>query len=363
MKILDRYIIRIFLGTFFFATLFLLSVSIVIDLSQRLHRLEAHHGSVKEALIYYYPVWALWLGNTFMPIGVFISIIFFTSRLANNTEIVAIAASGISIHRLTRPYLIAAFLIFSISFLLNHFILPVTNVVKNDFQYRYLISVEHKLNYERDRKVNAYVAEGGYVFIDNFSKSQQEGTGFVYQKFNGKKLFYTISAEHIRWDKSEKIYRLYNYKERYIQEPRDIFKTGEELKIKIPLTPQELLPEEYVAENMNTLQLRKFIESERKKGTLGINSLLNEYHQRTSLPFSTFILTLLAFSLSSEKRRGGIGANLALGIVLAFVYIFFMEVSKNFSTKAYMSSFLAVWLPNIIFGVLTCFFYLRRSRC
>ncbi|WP_103327472.1 LptF/LptG family permease [Bacteroidetes bacterium endosymbiont of Geopemphigus sp.] len=362
MKILDRYIIRNFLGTFLFATLLLLSISIVIDLSQRLHRLEAHHGSVKEALIYYYPVWALWLGNTFMPIGVFISIIFFTSRLANNTEIVAIAAGGISLRRLVRPYLMAAFLIFSVSFLLNHFILPVTNVVKNDFQYRYLISVEHKFNYERDRKVNAYLGDGEYVFIDNFSKSQQRGTGFVYQKFNGKKLFYIISAEQIRWDKLEKMYHVYNYKEHYIEKSKDIFKTGEELKVKIPLTPQELLPEEYAAETMDTLQLGKFIESERKKGILGINLLLNEYYQRTSLPFSTFILTLLAFSLSSEKRRGGIGANLALGIVLAFVYIFFMEVSKNFSTKVYMSSFLAVWLPNIIFGILSCFFYLRRSR-
>lgn len=362
MKIIDRYIIRNFLGTFLFATLFLLSISVVIDLSQRLHRLEAHHGSVKEALVDYYPVWALWLGNTFMPIGVFISIIFFTSRLANNSEIVALAASGVSFHRLTRPYLISAFLISLVSFLLNHFVLPVTNRIKNDFQYRYLLSVEHKDNYERDRKVNAYVGDGEYVFIDSFSKSQERGNGFIYQKFKGKKIFYILSAERVRWNSSEKTYYVYNYKERFIKDFKDDFKKGGELKVKIPLTPQELLPEEYAAETMNTFKLARFIENEKKKGTVGINLFLNEYHQRSSLPFSTFILTLLAFSLSSEKRRGGIGVNLALGILIAFAYIFCMEICKIFSTKYYISSFLAVWLSNIVFGILTCFFYLRRSR-
>ncbi|XOD68762.1 MAG: LptF/LptG family permease [Flavobacteriales bacterium AspAUS03] len=362
MKIFDRYIIRNFLGTFVFATIFLLSISVVIDLSQRLHRLEAHQGSVKNTLIQYYPLWALWLGNTFMPIGVFISIIFFTSRLTNNTEIVAISSSGVSLHRLFRPYLISALIIATVSFMLNHYFLPVTNRAKNEFLYRYLLSVSNKVKYEENKKVSAQITDNEYIFIDSFSRKNHTGSGFVYQKFKGQELIHIITAENVNWDQNKRNYVLYNYRERYVEGVREVLRNGIELRKKFVMEPEEILPEEYVAETMNTFQLKKFIEKEKMKGTQNVNLYSNEYYQRTSLPFSTFILTLLSFSLSSQKRRGGIGMNLALGITLAFFYIFFMELSKNFSTKGYMSSFWAVWLPNMVFGLVSICFYWRRIQ-
>ncbi|XOD67684.1 MAG: LptF/LptG family permease [Flavobacteriales bacterium Tduv] len=362
MKILDRYIIRNFLETFLFATVFLLSISVVIDLSQRLHRLEAHQGSIKEALIHYYPLWALWLGNTFMPIGLFISIIFFTSRLSNNTEIVPISGSGVSLFRLLMPYLISALIIGGISFALNHYFLPLTNRKKNEFLYRYMLSVSKRHEYDENQMVSAQIANDEYVFINSFSRKEYAGEGFVYQKFKGQDLIHIITAGSVHWDPDKQNYVLYDYRERYMERGREILRNGVRLRKKLLVKPQDLLPEEYVAETMNTFQLKKFIEKEKLKGTQNVNLYLNEYYQRTSLPFSTFILTVLAFSLSSRKRRGGIGANLALGITIAFFYIFFMELSKNFSTKGYMSSFFAVWFPNVFFGLVSFFFYRWRSR-
>lgn len=362
MKILDRYIIRNFLGTFLFATVFLLSISVVIDLSQRLHRLEAHQGSIKEALIHYYPLWALWLGNNFMPIGVFISIIFFTSRLTNNTEIVAISGSGVSLFRLIRPYLISALIIAGISFTMNHYFLPLTNQTKNQFLYRYMLSVSKKCEYEESQRVSAQISTDEYVFINSFSRKKYAGKGFVYQKFKDQQLIHIITAGSVLWSSDKKNYVLYDYRERYMEGNREILRNGVELRKELVVMPQDLLPEEYVAETMNTFQLKKFIEKEKLKGTQNVNLYLNEYYHRTSLPFSTLVLTVLAFSLSSQKRRGGIGVNLALGIAMAFFYIFFIELSKNFSIKGYMSSFLAVCLPNVFFGLIGFFFYCWRSR-
>lgn len=361
MKIIDRYIIRNFLGTFLFATVFLLSISVVVDLSQRLHRLEAHQGSVKEALLHYYPLWALWLGNTFMPIGVFISIIFFTSRLTNNTEIVAISGIGVSLRRLVRPYLISALIIAGISFVLNHYFLPITNQEKNKFLYRYMLSVSNKYEYDENQKITAQITDDEYIFINSFSRDKYTGDGFVYQRFKGQQLVHIITAENVCWDPSGQDYILYDYRERYMKGDREILHNGMKMRKKFVVKPQELLPEEYAAETMNTFQLKRFIEKERLKGMRNVNLYLNEYHQRTSLPFSTFVLTLLAFCLSSRKRRGGIGVNLALGITLAFFYIFFMELSKNFSTKGYMPSFWALWLPNFFFGLVAIFFFRWRN--
>ncbi|WP_185878653.1 LptF/LptG family permease [Blattabacterium cuenoti] len=360
MKILDRYIIRNILVTFIFITILLQIISVIIDLSQRMHRLENNQGSIKDALIYYYPFWSIWLAYTFSPISVFLSIIFFTSRLNKHSEINAILASGISFKRITIPYLISAFLIGMGALIINYSFLPLANKMKNKFHYQYLLSSRYKNKYENNQTISTQISNNEYLFIRNFSRKKNIGQDCIYQKFNGNKLIYLLKAKNIFWYKKHRVYILYNYSETYLNKNKDIFFKGLHKIQNFSMTPEEFLPEEYIAETMTISELRKFIDIEKKRGNRNINTHLNEYYQRTSYPFSNFILTLLGLSISS--KRGDPAHNFIMGIILAFIYIFCTEISKVYSTKDYIPSYLSVWLPNGIFGMITFFIYWNRNR-
>ncbi|WP_185869255.1 LptF/LptG family permease [Blattabacterium cuenoti] len=352
MKILDRYIIRNLLFTFIFITVSMQLISVVIDISQRMHRLENNQGSIKKALIFYYPFWSIWLANTFSPISVFLSVIFFTYKLEKNSEITAILSSGISFSRLTIPYLISAFIIGIVSLLVNYYFLPVANRKKNQFHYQYMLSTRYKNKYERNQSISIQISKNEYIFIRNFSRKKNLGKDFVYQKFHGKKLIYILKSKNIFW-KRNRIYVLYDYRETLLKKNYDFFVNGDYKIKKFSFTPEELLPEEYIAETMNICDLRKFIDIEKKNRNVNIH--LNEYYQRTSLPFSTFIFTILGLSLSSKRKKSEIG--IIIGITLSVLYIFFMEITKIYSAKDYIPSFLSIWLPNGILGIITSFFY------
>ncbi|WP_341654427.1 LptF/LptG family permease [Blattabacterium cuenoti] len=359
MKIIDRYIIRNFIVTFIFITISLQFLSIVIDISQRMHRLENNQGSIKEALIFYYPFWSIWLINTFSPISVFLSVIFFTSKLTHHSEITAILSSGISFRRLTFPYLVSAIMIGIIALIINYYFLPIANKKKNQFHYQYLLSPRHKNKYENNQTISTQISKNEYIFIQNFSKKKNIGKKCVYQKFNGKKLTYILKSRTIFWYKKYKIYILFDYRETTIKKNRDFFVIGNYKIIKLPITPEQFLPEEYIAETMNIHELKKFINMEGDKKNMNMH--LNEYYQRTSLPFSTLIFTILGLSISTRKKKGEIAYNMIIGIILAFFYIFFIEITKIYSNKDYIPSYLSVWLPNVIYGIITFFFYWNRS--
>ncbi|WP_341658468.1 LptF/LptG family permease [Blattabacterium cuenoti] len=359
MKIIDRYIIRNFIVTFIFITISLQFLSIVIDISQRMHRLENNQGSIKEALIFYYPFWSIWLINTFSPISVFLSVIFFTSKLTHHSEITAILSSGISFRRLTLPYLVSAIMIGIIALIINYYFLPIANKKKNQFHYQYLLSPRYKNKYEKNQTISTQISKNEYIFIQNFSKKKNIGKKCVYQKFNGRKLTYILKSRTIFWYKKYEIYILFDYKETIIKKNRDFFVIGNYKIIKLPIKPEQFLPEEYIAETMNIHELKKFIN--RKGDKKNMNMHLNEYYQRTSLPFSTLIFTILGLSISTRKKKGEIAYNMIIGIILAFFYIFFIEITKIYSNKDYIPSYLSVWLPNVIYGIITLFFYWNRS--
>ncbi|AFJ90689.1 LptF/LptG family permease [Blattabacterium sp. (Blaberus giganteus)] len=359
MKIIDRYIIRNFIETFIFITLSLQFLSVIIDISQRMHRLENNQGSIKEALIFYYPFWSIWLINTFSPISVFLSVIFFTSKLNHNSEITAILSSGISFRRLALPYLISSIMIGIVALITNYYFLPIANKKKNQFHYQYLLSPKYKNKYENNQTISAQISKNEYIFIRNFSKRENIGKECVYQKFNENKLAYILKCRNIFWSKKHKIYILFDYRETIIKKNHDFFIKGDYKIIKLPITPEQLLPEEYIAETMNIHELKKFIDVEKNKRN--INMHLNEYYQRTSLPFSTFIFTILGLSISTKRKKGEIAYNMIIGIALAFFYIFFIEITKIYSTKDYIPSYLAVWLPNVIYGIITMLFYWNRN--
>ncbi|WP_317168052.1 LptF/LptG family permease [Blattabacterium cuenoti] len=209
--------------------------------------------------------------------------------------------------------------------------------------------------------MNSQISKNEYIFIRNFDRKKNVGKECVYQKFNGYRLVYVLKSRNIFWYKKNKIYIFYDYKETIINNNYDFLIKGTYKLKKLPMSPEDLLPEEYVAETMNINELKNFIE--RKKRNQNVNIYLNEYYQRTSLPFSTFIFTILGFSISSEKRKGEIGYNIIIGFILAFFYIFFIEIAKIYSSKNYIPSFLSIWFPNIIFGIVTCLFYwIRRNK-
>ncbi|WP_185852383.1 LptF/LptG family permease [Blattabacterium cuenoti] len=359
MKIIDRYIIRNFISTFIFITVSIQFLSVIIDISQRMHRLENNQGSIKEALIYYYPFWSIWLMNTFSPISVFLSVIFFTSKLTHNSEITAILSSGISFRRLTLPYLISAIMIGGVALIINYYFLPVANKKKNQFHYQYLLSPRYKNKYEKNQTISTQISKNEYIFIQNFSRKKNIGKKCVYQKFNGKKLIYILKSKNIFWAKKHRIYIFFDYRETIIKKNHDSLNIGNYKIKKFPITPEQFLPEEYIAETMNIHELKKFIDTEGNKKNMNMH--LNEYYQRTSLPFSTLIFTFLGLSISTKRKKGEIAYNMIIGIILAFFYIFFIEITKTYSNKDYIPSYLAVWLPNVIYGIITLLFYRNRS--
>ncbi|MXV38756.1 LptF/LptG family permease [Flavobacteriaceae bacterium Ap0902] len=362
MKKLDQYIMRNFIGTFVFMTMLLAIIVLVIDFSQRISKIQDNGSTIGAALTDYYPFFLLWMVNTFLPIGVFISAIYFTSRLANNTEIVAMTSGGMSFFRLTRPYLIVALSIGAISFVVNHFWLPEANIHKNEYYYNYLQRSSNEREYFKGRPIAARISPNEYIFLHNYSRITNNGNGFLFQKFDGIDLVYSLRANDLIWNQEDSIYSLNRYYERFVREgKRDSLVYGNKLEQRFDVTPDQLLPEGYVAETMNSIELRKFIEREKFKGSGSVSVYLNELYQRTSLPFSSIILTLLALSLASQKKRGGLGLNLAIGISLAFVYIFGNEASKVLASVGDLDPLLAVWMSNIIFGILTIFLYFKRA--
>lgn len=339
------------------------TIAVVIDLSQKLARIEDNGSKPMDALIHFYPYWAVWLVNTFLPVAVFISVIYFTSRLTMQTEIVAAQAGGISFYRISVPYIIVAAGIAVTALFVNNFALPWANIKKNKYQYEYLLSNTKRGEYYEKQKISSQISSDEYIFAQHYDRVEKKGQSFVYQKFEGEKLIYQIMASPFNWDEKDSVYILRNA---YIRSVKSDFKDSlgyqVTLKRKFKATPDEILPEGYVAETMNSLELSEFIQKQKFKGSASVSAYMNELQQRNSTPFSTFILTLLALSLSSQKRRGGIGLNLALGIILAFVYIFFGQISLTYSTQGYVSPFVAAWTPNVVFGLLTAYFYFKRAR-
>jgi len=343
--------------------LILSSIAIIVDLSQKLSRINDSGSTATEALLYFYPFWGIWIVNTFLPIAVFITVIYFTSRLTDLTEIVAVQAGGISFYRFTLPYIWVSLFLAGSAMLMNNLVLPWANIKKNDYQYDHLLNSRDREAYYSSQRVGSQISPNEYVFIDSYDRVQKLGQAFTYQKFDSIILKEQILASGFDWDEKDQAYNLRNVYIRKINPDKtEKLEYHPEIKKKLPATPDEILPEGYVAETMNTLELRDFIESQKAKGSANVNAYQNELNLRLSNPFSTIILTILALSLSSQKRRGGIGINLAVGITLAFIYVFFTQTTSSFSEKGFVSPFVAAWLPNIVFGILTAILYFKRAR-
>ncbi|MGZ5210250.1 MAG: LptF/LptG family permease [Kaistella sp.] len=363
MKIIDLYIIKKYLGTFGFMLGLLTIIVLIIDVQAKAPRIESNGFTVGEFLVDFYPYWIINLVITFMSILVFISVIFFTSRIANNTEIVAIISSGASFHRFARPYLMTSSFIAVIALLINHFVLPLANIKKNELE-PYTYNAKNREEFTGNAEISTQLSKTEYIFIKSYNKKEKRGSGFVYQKLDkNRKLIYQLIANEFYWEKDKKHFILTSYLEKTIKNDQtEKLGNGDSMTKSFGHPPEELFPDVLLGQNKTTPELIKFIDREKEKGNANLNSYLNELYQRTSMPLSVIILTFLGLSLSSQKKRGGLGANLAIGIALAFVFVFSFEVLKVVSENKTLTPLLAMWLPNIVFGPVALYLYFKRAN-
>ncbi|MCF6169207.1 LptF/LptG family permease [Lutibacter sp.] len=361
MKILDKYILKKYLSSVILVLSLLLPIAIAIDVSEKVDRFLRHSElSVGEIIKDYYLNFIVIFGNTFLPLALFIAVIFFTSKLASNTEIIAIHSAKISFTRFLRPYFIGATLITVFALFMNHFVVPRSNKIYEEFTRTYLAKKKSDANFINN--INLQLGPNDYIFLKSYTVRANIGYSFSYEKFEGTKLKYKLFADNIRWNKKDSTYKLINYRKRIILKDRDSIEFGSKLDTTFNFTPKDLVNVDYLAKEMTSFKLKEFIKISKQRGISNLNSYLVEFHKRTSLPVSSYILTFLAVALSSKKRRGGMGVNLAIGITLMFIYVFFLKIAEVLGAGADTNSFLMVWSPNIIFGALAVYLYFKNAK-
>lgn len=361
MRILDKYILKKYLSSFILVLTLLIPIAIAIDVSEKVDKFLRHANlSVGEIIRDYYVNFVVIYGNTFMPLALFIAVIFFTSKLAGNTEIIAIHSAKISFTRFLKPYFIGATIVTVFALTMNHFVVPKSNEIFDGFSRNYL--KKKKLNSNFISNINLQLGPNDYIFIKNYTIDRNIGYNFSYEIFEDNKLTQKLMADNIRWIKKDSSYTLVNYRKRIILKDRDSIVYGSKLDTVFDFQPKDLVNIDYMAKEMNSIKLYKYINQAKERGVSNLNSYLVELHKRTSLPISSYILTFLAVSLASKKRRGGMGVNLAIGITLMFIYVFFLKIAEVLGAGADTNSFVMVWIPNIIFGALALYLYLKNAK-
>jgi lipopolysaccharide export system permease protein len=347
-RLLDLYITKKFLGTFFYAISLIVVIVIIFDFSEKIDDFIDRQAPLKAIIFDYYLNFIPYFVNHFSPLFTFISVIFFTSQLAGRTEIVAILSSGISFRRFLRPYLISSFMLALMSFMLANFVIPYTNVNLVAFEKRYIKDQRKKPGLD----VHMQISPGTFIYIENYNKSEDVGYKFSLEKFEENKLTYKLNAEYLRWDSIKHSWQLKNYFTRKIIGQDEFLKNGQVLDTSLNFLPADFKMNVDNVKTMKFMQLRRFIEKEKLKGSENVIEYEVEKNQRIAFPFATVVLTLIAVSLSSRKVRGGIGAHLGAGITIAFAFILFMQISTTFAIFGNLPAGIAVWIPNILFGIL-----------
>lgn len=348
MKILDLYIIKKFLGTFFYAISLLIIIVIIFDVSENIDEFLENNAPLYEIVVSYYINFIPYFINLFIYLFTFISVIFFTSKLASNTEIIATLSSGVSFYRFLRPYFISALFLTIMSFYLANFLIPRTNKTRREFKDTYM----EKLVKSKDRNIHMQIEPGTLIYIENFNITNNSGTKFSIEKFDGSSLTYKLRAERIKWDSTQSHWIISDYYIREIDGLNETIKKGYELDTIFRLKPSDLYIYKEDFEEMNYWELNEKIREEKLKGSEKVKFYEVEKSKRMASPFATLVMTLIGVSLSSRKVRGGIGMHLGLGIGIAFAYILFMQVSTVFATFGTLPPVLSAWVPNVIFTIM-----------
>jgi len=357
LKIIDWYIIKKFIGTYFFVILLLISIIVIIDFNERLDKFIRNGAPISAILLDYYPNFILYFANLFSPLFVFISVIFFTSRLADRSEIIAMLSSGMSFHRLMLPYMISATFIALITFSLNSYVIPPSNITRNNFQNKYVRdwSVTYSNNIQLE------VEPGIIAYFDNFNSTTKTGNRFSLERFEGKELKSRLTAKTIVWDTLYH-WTIKDYLIRDFVGMKEEITLGQSLDTTLTIIPSDFMISINDAEQMITPALKTYIDRQKKRGVGNIQLFEIEYHRRFAMTMAAFILTIIGASVSARKVKGGMGMKIGLGLLLSFAYILFMQVSSSFAVNGYMSVWMAIWVPNIVYLFIAGALYMKAPR-
>ena len=360
-KILDWYIIRQFLGTFFFSLVLILGIAVIFDFSEKIDDFIQKQAPLKAIIFDYYLNFIPYFATIFAPMFVFISVIFFTSRMAVNTEIIAMLNSGMSFRRLLVPYFISATFIALLAFMLQNYVLPHSNIARLDFEEKYYRSSDF-------RRVNAssvhrQVYPNVYIYMEQYNRISQSGRNFSMEKFNENGMLESkMTANMIRWDSTTNKWGAWWY---YIRETDSLgerLSSGRRIDTVLNVGPDDFTRAPEFVYTMTHGELVDYIHVLKSQGSDEIKLYLNEKHRRYASPFAFFILTLIGVSLSSRKIKGGIGMQIGLGLMLTFSYILFMQFASQFSLKGDLNPALAMWIPNIIYTFIAAGVYYTAPK-
>lgn len=358
MKIIDWYIFKKFIGTFIYAISLLIIIVIIFDISENIEDFLKNDAPVSEIIIDYYINFIPYFINLFIYLFTFISVIFFTSKMAGNTEIIAILSSGISFKRFLYPYLLASILLGIFSLYLGNFLIPQTNLVRRDFKQKYL----ENLNKDAGRNIHVQIEKNVFVYVESYNNKTNIGYKFSLEKFDNQNLKYKIAADRLELDSINGSWKIMNYTERFIDGESEYIVKGKEKDTVLSLKPTDLYRVKEEFEVMNYWELREHIAEEKMKGSTKVTTFEVERHKRIASPVAIIILTFIGAALSSRKVRGGIGMHLGLGIAITFSYILFMQFSTVFATFGNLSPVLAAWIPNILYAILGVYLVAKAPK-
>ena len=356
ITILDCYIIKKFIGTYIFSILLIISISVVFDINENLAKFTEYHAPLKAIVFDYYLNFIPYFANLFSPLFVFIAVIFFTSKLAGNSEIIAMLAAGISFKRLMRPYMISCVLISMLSFYLAAYIIPQGTVVLQNFESMY----KNKKKTTAADNVQLQVEEGVIAYIQHYDNRTKEGYGFSLDKFENKKLISHMTAQQIQYDTisdSKYHWTATNWKVRELRGLKEHIISGMKKDTLIQIEPTDLIYSKGQQETFTSPELKEYIFKQINRGSGNVVRYQVEYYKRIASSFASFILTIIGLSLSSRKRKGGMGMYLGIGLALSFTYIMLQTISATFAINAGLPPLLAAWIPNILFAFIAYFCY------
>ena len=361
LKILDWYIIKKFIGTYFYSIALIISISIVFDINENLAKFTQYHAPLRAIVVDYYMNFVPYFANLFSPLFVFIAVIFFTSKLAGNSEIISMLAAGVSFKRLMRPYMISAAIISVMTFLLGAYVIPKGTIIRQNFETMY----KNKKKNTSAENVQLQVGQGVIAYIQHYDNNTKKGYGFCLDKFEDKKLVSHMTASEVQYDTisdSKYHWKARNWRIRQLRGMKETITSGSIKDTVVMMEPTDLVYSKGQQETFTSPQLKDYINKQIDRGSGNVVQYEVEYHKRIATSFASFILTTIGLSLSSRKRKGGMGLYLGIGLALSFTYIMLQTVSSTFAINADTPPILAAWIPNIIFTIVAYFCYRKAPN-
>ena len=361
IKRLDWYIIKKFIGTYIYSIALIISISIVFDVNENLAKFTQYHAPLRAIVVDYYLNFIPYFANLFSPLFVFISVIFFTSKLADNSEIISMLAAGVSFKRLMRPYMISCILISMLSFYLSAYVIPHGTVIRQNFETTY----KNKRKNTAAENVQLQVGQGVIAYIQHYDNNYKRGFGFSLDKFENKKLVSHMTANEIQYDTisdSKYHWTVRNWKIRQLKGLREHITSGMKMDTLIMMEPTDLVYSSGQQETFTSPELKDYISKQIGRGSGNVVQYEVEYHKRIASSFASFILTTIGLALSSRKRKGGMGLSRGIGLALSFTYIMLQTVSSTFAINANTPPMLAAWIPNIVFIIVAYFCYKKAPN-